>query len=73
MFVLNLVIQEDTSFLNRFISFFKKNAQFPFGAQYLYKTHHFFPFSVFTLRCLVPRCCRVTLQPGLDGKTAFHF
>jgi len=44
-----------------------------FGAESLYKTLCFFPFYAFTLRFLVPRCCRVTLQPGLNGKNSYSF
>ncbi|WP_343524914.1 hypothetical protein, partial [Pedobacter sp.] len=43
------------------------------GAQYLYKTITFFPSSAFTLCCLVPRCCRVMLQPGLGGQNSIPF
>ena len=39
----------------------------------MYKTISFFPFSAFTLRFLVPRCCRVTLQPGLGGRSCISF
>jgi len=33
----------------------------------------FFPFFAFTLRYLVPRCFRVPLQPGLNGKNSSSF
>ena len=47
--------------------------QFPCGAQCLCKTFSLFPSSAFTLRCLVPRCCRVMLQPGLMGQNSISF
>ena len=46
---------------------------FTFGAQGLYKTVNLFPFYAYTLRSLVPRCCRVTLQPGLLGQNSISF
>ncbi|WP_230149412.1 hypothetical protein [Pedobacter sp. Bi27] len=52
---------------------FPKSTRFFYGAQGLYKTLSFFPFYAFTLRFLVPRCCRVTLRPGLNGKNSFSF
>jgi len=43
------------------------------GAQCLYKAIIVFPFYAYTLRCLVPRCCRVSLQPGLVGYYSISF
>jgi hypothetical protein len=44
-----------------------------FRAQSQYKSISFFPFYAYTLRFLVPRCCRVTLQPGLMGQNSISF
>ena len=33
----------------------------------------FLPVFRYTLRCLVPRCCGVSLQAGLYGKNIIHF
>jgi len=46
---------------------------FTFGTQGLYKTVNLFPFYAYTLRFLVPLCCRVTLQPGLNGQNSILF
>jgi len=43
------------------------------GAQRQYKILSFFPFYAYTLRFLVPRCCRVSLQPGLSGQNSISF
>ena len=42
-------------------------------AQWQYKTKTFFPSFTFTLRFVVPPCCRVTFQPGLNGKICVSF
>ena len=44
-----------------------------FGAQDLYIAINVFPFYAYTLCCLVPRCCRVSLQPGLAGHNSISF
>jgi hypothetical protein len=44
-----------------------------FGAQDLYVAINAFPFYAYTLCCLVPRCCRVSLQPGLAGHNSISF
>ncbi|CAH0170085.1 hypothetical protein SRABI36_04217 [Pedobacter sp. Bi36] len=46
---------------------------FIFRAQGLCRIKSSFPFFAFTLRCLVPHCCRVTLQPGLSGYSSISF
>jgi hypothetical protein len=49
------------------------NLLFLFEAQGLYKAPSFLPFYAYTLRCLVPRCCRVSLQPELVGYYSISF
>ena len=46
---------------------------FMFGAQDLYIAINAFPFYAYTLCCLVPRRCRVSLQPGLVGHDSLSF
>lgn len=55
------------------ICFLIKKLSISFRAHSLYKTTSFFPFYACTLRFLVPRCCRVTLQPGLLGQNSISF
>ena len=55
------------------ICFLIKKLSISFRAHSLYKTTSFFPFYAYTLRFLVPRCCRVTLQPGLVGLDSLSF
>ncbi len=42
-------------------------------AQHQSKKISFSPFYACTLRFLVPRCCRVPLQPGLGGQYSISF
>ena len=49
------------------------NLLFPFEAQGLYKATSFLPFYAYTLRGLILRCCRVSLQPGLVGQNSISF
>ena len=51
----------------------KEAKSFLFEAQGLCKTANSLPFFAYTLRCLVPRCCRVSLQPGLIGQNSISF
>jgi hypothetical protein len=44
-----------------------------FEGQGQYKSLTFFPFYAYTLRFLVPRRCRVTLQPGLSSQDSISF
>ncbi|KRT15688.1 hypothetical protein ASU31_11905 [Pedobacter ginsenosidimutans] len=55
------------------ICFLIKKLSISFRAQSQYNTLGFFPFYAYTLRFLVPRCCRVTLQPGLLGQISISF
>jgi len=55
------------------ILFFIKKLSISIEAQSLYIAEGFLPFYAFTLRCLVPRCCRVTLQPVLVGHSSISF
>ena len=51
----------------------KEAKSFLHEAQGLYKTANSLPFFACTLRGLVPRCCRVSLQPGLIDQNSISF
>lgn len=51
----------------------KEAKSFLHEAQGLYKTANSLPFFACTLRGLVPRCCRVPLQPRLIGQNSISF
>ncbi|WP_143009569.1 hypothetical protein [Pedobacter soli] len=51
----------------------KSTTENHFEAQNQCKTANSLPFFACTLRGLVPRCCRVSLQPRLIGQNSISF